>query len=361
MKSYIEHRQEVHLNIIKKLAEVDGIDLSHLEVRQKTPASFDLTSPNLTNYVTVDEVRKYLGLEPLEPAKTLTQGTNPVAKKEGEMQSEVTINENLKKLSGKDWMHIKRMIRDVTNGKVTKEVGAMMLKNAYGLSDEDLNTLFAQNNNFSAFDKHINSEDYVLSLFESCAIDDPEGDVVEEKFIDYKTGSEAFLSEQLTKQKFAGLDDLSKSILDLLKGNPLATGAEISKALGVDEDSVNKTIGILAVKELVDGLLGNITITDKGLNKEVPNAEVETFIVYKYVTRNDVPEAQTSRPFCKKLLAMTRNGKVWTREQLDNLTNTLGEEVWTYRGGFYTNPDTRETTAYCRHIWKSVTKIKKKK
>jgi len=361
MKSYIEHRQEVHLNIIKKLAEVDGIDLSHLEVRQKTPASFDLTSPNLTNYVTVDEVRKYLGLEPLEPAKTLTQGTNPVAKKEGEMQSEVTINENLKKLSGKDWMHIKRMIRDVTNGKVTKEVGAMMLKNAYGLSDEDLNTLFAQNNNFSAFDKHINSEDYVLSLFESCAIDEPEGDVVEEKFIDYKTGSEAFLSEQLTKQKFTRLDDLSKSILDLLKGNPLATGAEISKALGVDEDSVNKTIGILAVKELVDGLLGNITITDKGLNKEVPNAEVETFIVYKYVTRNDVPEAQTSRPFCKKLLAMTRNGKVWTREQLDNLTNTLGEEVWTYRGGFYTNPDTGETTAYCRHIWKSVTKIKKKK
>ena len=168
------------------------------------------------------------------------------------------------------------------------------------------------------------------------------------------------MSEKLTLQKFAGLDDLSKSILDLLKGNPLITGSEISKALGVDENSINETIGILAVKELVDGLLGNITITDKGLDKNVPAVETETQIFYKYVTRKDVPDAQTSRPFCKKMLALTRNGKVWTREQLDNITNQLGEEVWTYRGGFYTNPDTGETTAYCRHIWKSITKIKKK-
>jgi len=357
MKSYVEHRQNVHLDIIKKIAEINGIDLSYLEVRQKAPASYDLTLPSLANYVTVDEVRKYLGLEPLEQGQTLPTSNNPVSKKEGEMESEIPINENLKKLSGKDWMHIKRMIRDVANGKVTKEVGCMMLKNAYGLNDNDLNTLFGQKT-FRAFDKH--SEDYILSLFEACAIDEPEGEVVEEKFIDFKTSSEAFMSEKLTLQKFAGLDDLSKSILDLLKGNPLITGSEISKALGVDENSINETIGILAVKELVDGLLGNITITDKGLDKNVPAVETETQIFYKYVTRKDVPDAQTSRPFCKKMLALTRNGKVWTREQLDNITNQLGEEVWTYRGGFYTNPDTGETTAYCRHIWKSITKIKKK-
>jgi hypothetical protein len=60
------------------------------------------------------------------------------------------------------------------------------------------------------------------------------------------------------------------------------------------------------------------------------------------------------------MLAASREGKVWTREALDSLTNTLGDDAWSYRGGFYTNPLTGEITPFCRHVWKSIRKTRRK-
>jgi hypothetical protein len=50
VKSYIEHRQAIHIEIIQMIGEVNGIDLSKLEVKQKAPASLDL--PYDTNLLT---------------------------------------------------------------------------------------------------------------------------------------------------------------------------------------------------------------------------------------------------------------------------------------------------------------------
>ena len=57
---------------------------------------------------------------------------------------------------------------------------------------------------------------------------------------------------------------------------------------------------------------------------------------------------------------MSSSGKRWTKDAIDNISNSSGEDAWTYRGGFYTNPNTQETTPYCRHCWKSITKVRKK-
>ena len=50
------------------------------------------------------------------------------------------------------------------------------------------------------------------------------------------------------------------------------------------------------------------------------------------------------------------------REAIDKLSNDMDDntDAWAYRGGFYTNPIDGETTPYCRHIWKSVIKARKK-
>ena len=67
------------------------------------------------------------------------------------------------------------------------------------------------------------------------------------------------------------------------------------------------------------------------------------------------------REFCADLLEITKT-KHYTFEKIDSLNNEFGMNAWSYRGGFYTNGNTGETTPYCRHIWsaKTVKVIKKK-
>ena len=117
----------------------------------------------------------------------------------------------------------------------------------------------------------------------------------------------------------------------------------------------------LVVAGLISTINNTITITPKGLETNTPTIETELYTVYKYVTRDDVPRVETtSRPFCKRLLALSKF-RNWTRDGIDDITNQFGESAWSFRGGFYTNPETKQTTAYCRHIWKAITKSRTKK
>jgi hypothetical protein len=60
-------------------------------------------------------------------------------------------------------------------------------------------------------------------------------------------------------------------------------------------------------------------------------------------------------------MKLSANGKEWTFEAIDKMNNDMDLNVWDYRGGYYTNPNTGETEPYCRHIWKAITKIKRTK
>ena len=60
------------------------------------------------------------------------------------------------------------------------------------------------------------------------------------------------------------------------------------------------------------------------------------------------------------MVALTESDAL-TYEQIETYTNEFGEDAWNYRGGFYTNPNTGETTPWCRHIWVGETKVKRKK
>jgi hypothetical protein len=176
--SYIEHRQEIHLNIIKDLAAVNGVDLSLLEIKQKQPANVDLPFDTalLQSLFDLDTLREHY-------AKKLGIDIKDKVTVDGDLAQipETQVNEHLKNLTGKQWINIKRLIREVNNQKTTKEVAAMMLKNSYGLSDQDINVLFATPEaQFSKFDKKVDMTDYVLSLFEGSAIDDNDDPIVSE-------------------------------------------------------------------------------------------------------------------------------------------------------------------------------------
>ena len=365
VKSYVQHRQEIHLDIIKQIGAVNGVDLSKLEVKQKEPASIGLPYDTalLQSLFDANTLKKHyakqLGID-IEESEVEIEG--------GDLVPEAQVNEHLKALTGKQWINIKRLVREVANQKTTREVAAMMLKSGYGLTDQDINVLFATpEQQFNKFDKSVDMTDFVLELFEKNSIEDNDDPIVSEEFVHFDSNAAAFSFEFNKHKQFAV--DLSvgrqKEVLDILKGAPQTPVNKIAKMLGSDELTIQAAIDSLNTNGLITTIGGNVSITPKGLEKETPIVETELYTVYKYVERPDAPalsKGGQSRIFCQKMLLLSKI-RTWTREQIDDITNAFGEDAWSYRGGFYTEPkkDGGKTTSYCRHIWKAITKSRTKK
>jgi len=96
--------------------------------------------------------------------------------------------------------------------------------------------------------------------------------------------------------------------------------------------------------------IGQVTVGgegSKGLGKNDGGSEFE--VRYKYQQIPGIPPVKTqSRAFCIKLIELNR---LYTRQEIETISLKLGYDVWRYRGGWYTNPDTGKTTPWCRHEW----------
>jgi hypothetical protein len=52
-------------------------------------------------------------------------------------ETEMSINDNLKKLSGREYQNLMRIIREYSKNKITREMAKQMLKSGYGLTEEE--------------------------------------------------------------------------------------------------------------------------------------------------------------------------------------------------------------------------------
>lgn len=64
-------------------------------------------------------------------------GVNPKAGEVEVAPAEMTINENIKSLRGREYQNLMRIVREANKGKLTREQAKQMLKSGYGLSDEE--------------------------------------------------------------------------------------------------------------------------------------------------------------------------------------------------------------------------------
>jgi hypothetical protein len=42
---------------------------------------------------------------------------------------------------------------------------------------------------------------------------------------------------------------------------------------------------------------------------------------------------------------------IFNSSKINSISNRVDRDVWRYRGGWYTNPDTQVSTPWCRHEW----------
>jgi hypothetical protein len=74
-------------------------------------------------------------------------------------------------------------------------------------------------------------------------------------------------------------------------------------------------------------------------------------VLYSYEKKPDAPDLVAggkSRDFCAKLIELDR---FYTREEIELIGVAVDRDVWSYRGGWYHNPDSNVNTPSCRHYW----------
>ncbi len=189
------------------------------------------------------------------------------------------------------------------------------------------------------------SEDHVISLFENCGVSREDFEIKHSQSYDGVT-DEDFKAMYLNSKFAVELTEEQNKILGLIKD-------------GQPYQAINEAIGKGAVylsKQLITlGRLGVIT-DDNGLKvtDKAPPIEDELQVMYAYELRSNAPElvkGGTSRPFCKRLVELNR---LYTIQEIDQIGKAIDRDVWSYRGGWYHNPESGKNTPSCRHEWRQV-------
>jgi hypothetical protein len=142
-----------------------------------------------------------------------------------------------------------------------------------------------------------------------------------------------------------GLKDIDKNVLSLIQRGE--DGVSISKALEISVEEVAKSLQRLSILELVSKM--EITELGSTLIEEVDVPAERFEIAYTYREVPGIPPVKSeSRDFCLRLIDANRK---YTREELNTISSRVDRDVWKYRGGWYTNPDTQKSTPWCRHEW----------
>lgn len=199
------------------------------------------------------------------------------------------------------------------------------------------------------------SADIEMQVFSQYGKSKSDYNIVKRKPVKFSTADEAaFDEESFLEQSFGVQDEIynrEKSILDLLKKNKSVS--EIAKKLDITEAVVSGVVNQLVGRGIIDGN-GNVIS-----NIEPPRA-TEISVKYSYEWKDVVPVNQRdtpqhpSRPFCHKLIQLDR---LYTRQEIEIMSQKLGYSVWDRKGGFWNNNG--NISPECRHTWVSNIVVKK--
>lgn len=157
------------------------------------------------------------------------------------------------------------------------------------------------------------------------------------------------------------INDFDRQVLGVIKANPTLPLENIAEALNTDLENIVESVkrltneGMLKANEIdIPDDLPNDTeevereVTEEG---EREAQEIEYEIVYRYVLRAGVSGGAVipgTRDFCRELIRLNR---VYTKEEIDQISLLTGRNVWLRRGGFW-NRGSGNISPSCRHNWR---------
>jgi hypothetical protein len=366
--TYVNDRVRKVERMINYLGSFNGVE--GMELIPVEPITERLSEQALLQIMTQDELREKAGLQPLEkPADVV--GPNPQPDEQPQAVEALQSNDNIKKLSGREYQNLMRIVRQYMQEKITLEMARTMLSAGFGLSAQEIDTMLGvQSQEFSEPQwGQDDDEDYgwgneefkVLEVVASkfgCHADDYH--VMHSKPMRFDTN----IDENI-RLAFAELGEEEKE-LDLKieayrKKNREASVEEMAKEFGVSKAKVAKRVAYLITKDRYPISRAVDKIAEQNLPKnvkEVAEPVLEVRYKYAWATGFSNKDKGSSREFCKVMLDLAGQGKVYTREDIDGISAIMGYSVWNRRGGWYHTPS-GVNRPQCRHVWEQQLVIRK--
>ena len=159
---------------------------------------------------------------------------------------------------------------------------------------------------------------------------------------------EKFLND-FKKENFVQLSAIENQVLAMLEdGNDYNS---IRKSLNINAFKLSRIYKRFKQINLIDK---DAKVTTKGKTEIARQDVTRIQIFYSYDKNPSVSGGTlipTSRDFCVALVGFSAS-RVWSREDIDKISNRIGYNAFAFRGGWYHNPKTDRNTPFCRHVWK---------
>jgi hypothetical protein len=344
--TYVNDKQQFLESIFTQLATLKGAT-SEISIVPVEPIGFELSEQALLQVAPKEWLLEKAGIDVAKYAPT--EATQPSLN-----QEQVEVNDNLKNLSGRQYQHLMRVIRQFSQGKISKEIASTMLKSGLGMTDNEVNAMLGidddpmtEDLSFSALD-----EDTVIGLFREVGEPKEDYNIIQSKSV--FSSRDAFAEGDLIDKT------LDKQILALIDKDRKISIDDIAKAVRKSREVVQGRLSYLVESGAIyyDPKIEERKLT-KPLSKLVDDMDITTFEVkYSYEWKPIVPSSQRdtpahpSRTFCRKLISEDR---LWSRSGIELLSARLGYSVFDRGGGWWGDSPS------CRHEWRRNVVVKKKK
>ena len=343
--TYVNDKQQFIESVFNELARLKGAT-SEITIIPVEPIGFELSEAALLQIAPKEWLLEKAGID-------LTKYQPNITNQPTIDQVQAEVNDNLKNLSGRQYQQVMRVIRQFSQGKITKEIATTMLKAGLGMTDSDINAMLGIDDDPSTDDFQFSAldEDTVIGMFRECGESKSGYNVIASKAV--FSAREAFAEDSLIDKA------LDKQILALIDKDPKISIDDLAGATKKSREVVQGRLSYLVESGAInyDPKIEERKLT-KPLSKLVDDMEVTTFEVrYSYEWKPIVPSSQRdtaahpSRQFCRKLIA---EDKFWTRKGIEMLSARLGYSVFDRGGGWWGDSPS------CRHEWRRNVVVKKK-
>jgi hypothetical protein len=335
--TYVNERQQEHEQTFTTLMNLAGIE-GEFKIVPVEPLSFEFSEAVMSANMTRDEIREKLGLQ-----------SSVVTDASGVTTQPVQANATLTNLSGRQHQNVMRIVRQFGSGKINKAQAALMLKSGFGFTDADVDTFLGVDDDPSTEQAFASMQDDLLvNEFAACGDNVEDFDVVETH--DAK-GYQAFADEEINV--------LKANVLDLISKDKRVTPEVMAKVLNKSVAQIDNALealkleGYLTQTGVAISILNpNYTPVIRQLTEplsKIPGGDktTKTEVLLRYTYSG--PEDSKNRPFCARMLQLAKT-KLWSRSDIENISERLGYSVWDRRGGWFTEPNGNHRP-YCRHRW----------
>jgi hypothetical protein len=346
--TYANDKQHFIESVFNELATIKGAT-SEITIIPVEPISFQLTEAALLQIAPKEYLLEKAGIDLSKYA--------PVDSNTGELAaSPANVNESLKNLTGRQYQQLMRVVRQFSQGKITKQQASVMLSGGLGLSEAEINTMLGVDDDPATEDQFSEHEDEAVKIFEEYGEQREFFNVFRDKPV--YSSFEAFVIDNTID----GASD--KKILELIKKDPLIAAAVLAKAIGKEIDFVYDRLQHLQdIGAIVKDEVTKARTLTRPINEIIDEPLRTTIEVrYSYEWKKVVPQGQRnsathpSRPFCARLMQLDR---LYTRREIEAISSRLGYSVFDRGGGWWTRPSGYHSPS-CRHEWRANVVVKKK-